>query len=50
MQNEELKIIQFNDQEKKKETSNEVDKKINNYKKNDISNLSNIKIPDVLGE
>lgn len=48
MQNEKLKIIQYNDQEKKKLTSNEEDKNNNNYKENDTSNLENNKIPDVL--
>lgn len=50
MQNEELNIIQCNNSKQKKETLTEKDMENKNYTINDTSNLTNVKIPDVLGD
>ncbi|KAM3964845.1 uncharacterized protein ACR2FA_001242 [Aphomia sociella] len=50
MQNEDLKIIQCNKLNRKMVTSNEEDMKNKSYSKNDTSNLTNVNIPDVLGD
>lgn len=50
IQNEDLKIIQCNNVEEKQVISNGSDMTNERYSKNENSNITNVKIPDVLGD